>query len=69
MKNKAHKSFAEKDVREHRIPVDDEKLQAEYENTLGDILENDDTDARDNLADYMNELKEESEALGPGGDA
>lgn len=32
--------------------------------TLGEILENDDEDARDNLADYMDELKEESENVG-----
>lgn len=43
---------------------EDERLQNAYENTLDDILENDDEDARDNLADYMDELKEESENVG-----
>lgn len=46
------------------IPVDDEKLQEVYEDALGDILENDDENARDNLADYMDELKEESKNVG-----
>lgn len=41
----------------------DEELQQAYEEALGNIEENDDENARDNLADYMNELREESEAL------
>ena len=53
-----------KGVHEKKQPVDDEKLQEEYEEELGDILENDDEDAKDNLADYMDELKEESENVG-----
>ena len=43
---------------------EDERLREAYEDTLGEILENDDEDARDNLADYMYELKEESENVG-----
>ena len=43
---------------------EDERLREAYEDTLGEILENDDEDARDNLADYMDELKEESENVG-----
>ncbi len=46
------------------LPPDDEKLQAAYEDTLGEILERDDEDARDNLSDYMDELREESENVG-----
>jgi len=41
----------------------DEELQAAYEEALGNIEENDDENARDNLADYMDELREESETL------
>ena len=57
-------------VEKHLTPEEDEKLHEAYVNALGEILENDDDDARDNLADYMDELKEESEALGakPGED-
>lgn len=51
-------------VEKHLTPEEDEKLHEVYVNALGEILENDDDDARDNLADYMDELKEESEALG-----
>ena len=43
---------------------EDERLREAYEDTLGEILENDDEDARDNLAEYMDELKEESENVG-----
>lgn len=43
---------------------EDERLREAYEDTLGEILENDDEDARDNLSDYMDELKEESENVG-----
>lgn len=35
-----------------------------YNKTMDEILENDDENAKDNLSDYMDELKEESEALG-----
>lgn len=52
------------DVKKHLTPEDDEKLREAYINALGEILENDDEDARDNLADYMDEIKQESEALG-----
>lgn len=57
-------------VEKHLSPEEDEKLHEAYVNALGEILENDDDDARDNLADYMDELKEESEVLGakPGED-
>ena len=54
----------EVDVKRHLTPEDDEKLQEAYVDALGEILENDDDDARDNLANYMDEIKEESEALG-----
>ena len=50
-------------VEKHLTSEEDEKLHEAYVNALGEILENDDDDARDNLADYMDELKEESEAL------
>ncbi len=52
------------DVKRHLTPEDDEKLREAYVDALGEILENDDDDARDNLANYMDEIKEESEALG-----
>ncbi len=52
------------DVKRHLTPEEDEKLQEAYVDALGEILENDDDDARDNLANYMDEIKEESEALG-----
>ncbi len=35
-----------------------------YNKVMDEILENDDENAKDNLSDYMDELKEESEALG-----
>lgn len=35
-----------------------------YNKVMDEILENDDQNAKDNLSDYMDELKEESEALG-----
>lgn len=35
-----------------------------YNKAMDEILENDDENAKDNLSDYMDELKEESEALG-----
>lgn len=43
---------------------EDIRLQEAYEDTLGRIQENEDEDARDNLSDYMDELKEESENVG-----
>lgn len=49
------------DVKKHLTPEDDEKLHEAYINALGEILENDDDDARDNLANYMDEVKEESD--------
>ena len=52
------------DVKKHLTPEDDEKLHEADINVLGEILENDDDDARDNLANYMDEVKEESDALG-----
>ena len=54
----------EGDVKKHLTPEEDEKLREAYVDALGEILENDDDDARDNLANYMDEIKEESEALG-----
>ncbi|MEY8593735.1 hypothetical protein AALK14_20050 [Butyricimonas hominis] len=54
----------EVDVKKHLTPEEDEKLREAYVDALGEILENDDDDARDNLANYMDEIKEESEALG-----
>lgn len=35
-----------------------------YNKAMDEILENDDENAKDNMSDYMDELKEESEALG-----
>lgn len=35
-----------------------------YNKVMDEILENDAQNAKDNLSDYMDELKEESEALG-----
>lgn len=35
-----------------------------YNKAMDEILENDDENAKDNLSDYMDELKEESETLG-----
>ena len=49
------------DVKKHLTPEDEEKLHEAYVNAFGEILENDDEDARDNLANYMDEVKEESE--------
>lgn len=43
---------------------EDIRLEEAYEDTLGRIQENEDEDARDNLSDYMDELKEESENVG-----
>ena len=51
------------DVKKHITPEEDKKLHEAYINALGEILENDDDDARDNLANYMDEVKEESDAL------
>lgn len=51
------------DVKRHLTPEDDERLHAAYINALGEILENDDNDARDSMANYMDEVREESEAL------
>ena len=34
-----------------------------YNKTMDEIIENDDQNAKDNLSDYMDELKEESETL------
>lgn len=63
--NKGNTSGTENvDVKKHLTPEDEEKLHEAYVNALGEILENDDDDARDNLANYMDEVKEESEALG-----
>ena len=52
------------DVKKHLTPEEYEKLHEAYINALGEILENNDDDARDNLANYMDEMKEESDALG-----
>ena len=52
------------EVIKHLTPEDDEKLHEAYINALGEILENDDDDARNNLANYMDEVKEESGVLG-----
>lgn len=35
-----------------------------YNKTMDELIENDDQNAKDNLSDYMDELKEESETLG-----
>lgn len=43
--------------------LSNEELQKNYENTLNSILEADDENAKDNMSDYMDELKEESNAL------
>lgn len=51
------------DVKKHITPEEDKKLHEAYINALGEILENDDDDARDNLANYMDEVKEESGVL------
>ena len=68
MKEKEQKQNPSKkenvDVKKHLTPEEDAELQGAYTNALGDILENNDDDARDNLANYMDEIKEESEALG-----
>lgn len=40
-----------------------EKFDDNYYNTLNSILETDDENAKDNMSDYMDELKEESDAL------
>lgn len=45
-------------------PVTAGDLALAYEKALETILENDDEDAKDNLSDYMDELKEESETVG-----
>ena len=34
-----------------------------YNKTMDELIENDDQNAKDNLSDYMDELKEESETL------
>ena len=52
------------DVKKHITPEEDKKLHEAYINALGEILENDDDDARNNLANYMDEVKEESGVLG-----
>lgn len=35
-----------------------------YNKTMDEIIDNDDENAKDNLSDYMDELKEESENVG-----
>lgn len=35
-----------------------------YNKAMAEIIDNDDENAKDNLSDYMDELKEESETLG-----
>ena len=52
------------DVKKHLTPEDDEKLHEAYINALGEILENDDDDARDNFANHIDEVKKESDVLG-----
>lgn len=65
-KEQKQSPIEKKDVKpkRHLTPEEDERLREAYTDTLGSILENDDEDARDNLANYMDEIKEESEALG-----
>lgn len=43
---------------------EDERLRLGYERSLEEIEDADDENARDNLADYWDELKEESQNIG-----
>ena len=52
------------DVKKHITPEEDKKLHEAYINALGEILENDDAAARNNLANHMDEVEEESGVLG-----
>lgn len=40
-----------------------EKFDDNYYDTLNSILESDDENAKDNMSDYMDELKEESDTI------
>ena len=51
------------DVKKHLTPEDDEKLHEAYINALGEILENDDDDARDNLANYMSWVRNQTRMI------
>lgn len=48
---------------ERRSHLSNEELERNYQETLNSILENNDENAKDNMSDYMDELREESEAL------
>lgn len=47
-----------------RREMEDERLRLGYERALEEIEDADDENARDNLSDYMDELREESENVG-----
>ena len=49
--------------RDNRYSKSDDALNAEYNEILESILENNDEDAKDNMSDYMDELREKSAAL------
>lgn len=41
-----------------------DKQASAYSKVMDEIIDNDDENAKDNLSDYMDELKEESETVG-----
>ena len=63
MKKESKKCILPEEKRDNHYSKSDDALKAEYNEVLESILENNDEDARDNMSDYMDELKEESDAL------
>lgn len=63
MKRDEKKYSLPDEERDNRYSKNDDVLNAEYNEILESILENNDEDAKDNMSDYMDELREESAAL------
>ncbi|PXZ43973.1 hypothetical protein DMB45_08355 [Sanguibacteroides justesenii] len=63
MKRDKKKYSLPEEERDNRYSKSDDALNAEYNEILESILENNDEDAKDNMSDYMDELREESAAL------
>lgn len=53
----------EREKRREEIEEKDTELRIQYEKTLDQILNNEDENAKNNMSDYMDELREESESL------
>ena len=64
MKKEKKKSLLPEEERDNHYSKSDDALYAEYNEVLETIEANNDEDAKDNMSDYMDELEEESDALG-----